>query len=42
MRDVAITGDGARLFALAAEADDIFVFAIPDMLPVDFNGLTPG
>lgn len=41
MRELAITGDGARLFALAADADDVFVFALPDATPVDLVGRTP-
>lgn len=41
MRDVAVTGDGSRLFVLAADADDIFVFALPDLVPIDLAGRTP-
>lgn len=41
MRDLAVTGDGLRLFTLAADADDVFVFSLPDVLPVDLLGITP-
>lgn len=41
MRDVAIAGDGRRLFALAADADDIFVFSLPAVRPIDLLGKTP-
>lgn len=42
MRDLAVTGDGLRLFTLAADAEDVFVFALPDVRPVDLVGATPG
>ena len=41
MRDLAVTGDGLRLFTLAADADDVFVFTVPDVRPVDILGITP-
>ncbi|HVO29263.1 MAG TPA: hypothetical protein VMV18_00945 [bacterium] len=42
MRDLAATGDNGRLFAMAADADDVFVFETPDFIPVDFSALVPG
>ena len=42
MRDIAVTGDNLRLHAMAADADDVFVFALPDLLPLDFDAQIPG
>lgn len=41
-RDVAVSGDDLRVFAMAADAADVFVYALPDWTPVDFTGATLG
>ena len=42
LRDVAVTGDGLRLFGMAADSDSVFGFVLPEVLPLDFTGRTPG
>lgn len=38
MRDVAVGGDGSRTFAMAADADAVFVYLTPGWTPLDFVG----